>query len=202
MNGKNLYGYKELPGVVEAARVLTGSVRAHKGSSSLGNLQLMAVEPHEFAKVAWYRNDLFPVHFYEYLRLLAEHREGALVSIGFYRYHELEPGDVLTLDFNGQPIEVYVVGVVAYWPTLNPYTRQFVIANLGHIQDNSMLVPYDVWYKLDSRQQVQDIVTKLEAQGIYVTKVHDAEAQIIEMKREPYRMGFFGILSSILPFFP
>jgi putative ABC transport system permease protein len=49
---------------------------------------------------------------------------------------------------------------------------------------------------MDDSQQVQSLVENLATElGVYVTEVRDAEAEIVALGREPYRVGFYGILS-------
>jgi putative ABC transport system permease protein len=63
------------------------------------------------------------------------------------------------------------------------------------VQEYTRLEPYEVWYRLKDHDHVQEMVSDLPMLGVYPTAVKDAEAQISALEREPYRMGFFGILS-------
>ncbi len=187
--------HHELPGVEDAARVLHVQASARSGGSFLGNADLMAIVPPEFGRTAWFRSDLAPFHFYEYLNVLSRHREGALVSEAFLKERQLQIGDRLTLTFRNQPIEVYVAATVPYWPTLNPMERPFFITNLEHVQEQIALEPYNVWLRTSSPGYLDQIVSGLREQGVYVVSVRDANSQIVQGRNEPHRMGFFGVLS-------
>ena len=187
----------DLESVVAAARVIRGrvSIESSSGYSVRSSGDLMAIEPSEFARTAWFRRDLAPAHFYDYLRLLARHKEGILVSSGFMKENELELGDALTVYYKDQPVEVYVAGEVPYWPAMDPISRPFIVAHIDHVQEHTALEPYNVWYKLRDRDHIQDLVEGLAKQGVFVTELRDAGGEIIEQNKEPYRMGFFGMLS-------
>jgi putative ABC transport system permease protein len=187
----------ELPGVASAARVLKGKVEVTVGgtweTATAGTM--MAVSPGEFARTAWFRADMGKARATRYLGLLARHREGALVSQGFLEEQKLSIGDPLRLTYEDQPIDAYVAGALAYWPTLDPESGPFFILDIDRVLESIRLEPYEVWYRLRSHDQVQELVDALPLLGVYPTQVRDAEAMIAAFRREPYRMGFFGILS-------
>ena len=168
---------------------------ARNASLHAGSVTMMAIVPHEFARVAWYRDDLFDPHFYDYLIQLGKHREGALVSSELKRRGKLEPGDRITVNYNNQPIDAYVVGTVPYWPSLNPESRPFVILNLDHVQDFIALEPYDSWYTVSAPELIPRILERLPSVGVWPWQVLDTEQNLRELHREPYRRGFFGILT-------
>ena len=141
------------------------------------------------------RGDLFDPHFYDYLIQLGRHREGALVSSELRRRGNLEPGDRITVNYNNQPIEAYVVGTVPYWPSLDPTHRPFVILNLDHVQDFTALEPYDSWYTVSSPEAVPHILERLPSMGVWPWTTLDTEQILADLHREPYRRGFFGILT-------
>lgn len=189
------YLHQELPGVEAAARVLTLPVSVRSGGRYLAEGNLMGIVPHEFGRAAWFRDDFSPFHFYDLLNLLGRHREGLLVSPAFLEASSLQMGDYITLTFRNQPIEAYIAGVVDYWPTLNPAERPFFIANLEYVQEMIALEPYRVWLALEGPGYLPEIVERLRAEGIWVVDIESAENELIEGRRQPHRMGFFGILS-------
>ena len=101
----------------------------------------------------------------------------------------------VTFTFKNQPIEVYVAGVVDYWPTLGYRQRPFFVVNLDYVQEVISLEPYDVWLSLEGPGYLSEIVSELRAEGIYVTSLSDANSLIVQGRNEPHRMGFYGILS-------
>lgn len=189
------YQRLDLAGVESAARVFRARVGVSQGSTTLGRANMMAVVPREFAQTAWFRPDLAPSHFYNYLKLLQRHPEGVLVSQAAARSGDAELGDVLTISYHGQRLQVYIVGTVRYWPGMFPDDGPFLVANLGHIQSYARLEPYEVWYDLAAGASVQELIDASVSLGVYATDFTYARGEVQELRREPYRMGFFGILS-------
>lgn len=189
------YVHEELPGVEAAARVMQRQIDIRVGGSHRGRGQMLATVPHEFAAVTWFRDRLLPGHLNQYLNVLLTHREGALVSRAFLEANNLQPGDWIELTVNRQPVEVYVAAPIDYWPTLDPAVGPFFVVNLEHVQEHTAMEPYNVWLRLTEGAQMQEIVDGLRAEGIYVIRLDDARRELIEGRRDPLRMGFFGILS-------
>ena len=185
----------EIEGVVAAARVLVRRAEARNAAMHAGSVTMMAIVPHEFAPVAWARPDLFNPHFYDYLTQLSNHRQGALVSAEVKRRGNLSPGDPLIINYNNQRIDSYVVGVVPYWPSLNPEHRPFVIMNLDHVQEFTALEPYDSWYDITGPEAIPHIVQRLTTIGVWEWQRVDTGQILRDLHREPYRRGFFGILT-------
>ncbi len=193
----------DIPGVEAAARVLFRHADASMGVRELGEVSLLALIPSEFVRTAWHRGDLFPHGFPEYLVALARHREGVLLSQSLATRYNVSLGDSLTLEYQRQPIDVYVIGIVPYWPSLDPTERPFVVANLEHVQDFTVLEPYETWYSINEElfapltgKSTGDMLAeRLSALGIGGEKVIDARHQLAELQKEPYRRGFFGVLS-------
>lgn len=189
---------EEIEGVEAVARVLRGTAQLSTSDGTAGSAHFMAIAPHEFARVAWFRDDLFEAHFYQYLNLLNRHSEGAIISRWLQERGDLELGSLMTVDWDGERFDTYVVAVVDFWPGIDPYarnSRRFLITNLSYVQDQTRLRPYFGWYKVTDDADVQAIVRKLTVQGIFPQDVVDARAEITKLRREPYRMGFYGVLT-------
>ena len=202
-----------IAGVEAMARVLYRRVEGSRGTQRIGAFNLLAVTPGEFARAAWRRDDLLPYPLTDYLAALARHREGVLISRSLAARHDIGPGDAFTIEYQNQPIEVYVVAVVPYWPALDPFERAFAVANLAHVQDFTVLEPYESWYSL-SEGALQEgalsegspsgaggatgaerLTAELAEFGVTAERVLDTGRQLAELQREPYRRGFFGVLS-------
>jgi len=186
---------EEIEGVEAVARVLRDTATLKQGSTHLAVAHMMAVAPHEFARVAWYRNDLFEAHFMQYLDLLNHHSEGIIISRAISKRGDLELGSLVTVRFAEMEFDTYVVAVVDYWPGMDPAEDIFFIANLSYVQERTRLMPYHGWYKVTDDLKVQTLVARLTRYGIYPQKIIDARSELTELRREPFRMGFYGILS-------
>jgi putative ABC transport system permease protein len=188
--------FSELPGVKAASRVLntTGNVVVSGKSAGKGNV--MGIENVSFAQVAWFRNDLYGgYHPFAYLNALGYFEQAVLVPTKFAERYNLEPGDVITIAIDQQPIEFVIVGTVPYWPTQYPDDTPFFIANIDYIYDQIPLKPYDVWLKMEEGAPLTPAVEKLLASGIEISWIKDVRNQLIVDGKHPSRGGVFGILS-------
>ena len=192
-----------IAGVEAMARVLYRRVEGRRGTEQIGAFNLLAVTPGGFARAAWRRDDLLPYPIIDYLAALARHREGVLISTALAARHGIGPGDAFTITYQNQPIEVYVLAVIPYWPALDPFERAFAVANLAHVQDYTVLEPYESWYSLRPEAAAaaggvtgaERLVAELAELGVHAERVLDTGRQLAELQREPYRRGFFGVLS-------
>lgn len=189
------YIHNQLPGVTGAARVLTQSITVKAGGSYKGNAQMMAIVPKEFGEISWFRSDMAPNHFFDYLNLLTRHPEGVLVSHQFLEDNSLQPGDWLELSMKNQPIDVYVVAALGLWPTLYPDDGPMFITNLEHVQYYTTLEPYSIWLRMEKGAQLEPVVEALREKGIWVIDAFDTRMELQQNQRDPNVMGFFGILS-------
>ncbi len=94
-----------------------------------------------------------------------------------------------------QDIDFYVVGVVDYWPTLYPDEQPFGIVNLNYLQEEYIIQPYSVWLKVNEKARLSEIVETLREHGVWVIGVDDVRGMLIEGRRDPQKMGLFGMLS-------
>ncbi len=155
----------------------------------------MAIDPWDFGKAAWTRDDLNEHHMNAYLNLLTRHHEGVLVSRELVDRYGVRLGDWVSVSLGNQEIDFYVVGVVDYWPALYPDEQPFGIANLNYLQEEYIIQPYDVWLKVNESARLSEIVETLRGYGIWVVGIDDVRGMLIEGRRDPQRMGLFGMLS-------
>jgi putative ABC transport system permease protein len=119
--------FRELEGVRLATPVLRrDGVTVEGGSSTVSDAYLMAVVPHEFGQVAFFRDDLYDRPWYEYLNLLTAARQGAVLSRSLALRYGLSVGDTVHVSWGGNERLPFVVqGFVDYWPTYNPLGAPF-----------------------------------------------------------------------------
>ncbi|MBT3275505.1 MAG: FtsX-like permease family protein [Spirochaetales bacterium] len=199
--------YLKIDGVEYATKVLRqnrASVRLPGGKSS--SVELMAVIPHEFSQIAWFRRDLLPYHWYSYLNLLNMSPRVILASSSLRDEYDLKQGDSILITWSGQSsIEGIIYAFIDYWPAINPkskrngtsgkYGNRFVVANLSFIQAKMALEPYEVWVKKEKGATSTALFTSLEESGIEIQKVSDANQEIIKEKNDPMLQGTNGVLT-------
>ncbi|MEF2964637.1 FtsX-like permease family protein [Paenibacillus sp. M1] len=187
--------FRELEGVEHAARVLQTKGNIIISGRSAGQGNLMGIDNVDFAKVAWFRNDLFPAHPYQYLNLLGMNESAALVPSNLAEKYSLKPGDIFTVSLGEASIDFAVYGILPYWPSQYPDEKPFIVANLDYIYDQSPLIPYEVWLKMKPEAKVGPLMTKLSEQGVDLYSVKDVRSELAAQNKQPTRGGVFGILS-------
>lgn len=187
--------FRELPGVEAAARVLQTRGNVVISGKSIGQGIIMGIDNDQFAKVAWWRNDLYPAHPYLYLNLLGEYPQGLIIPQKVADKYQLKAGDLTSIGIQGQVVEFVVVGILPYWPSQYPDEMPFYIANLEYIYDQVPLIPYEVWLKMEDGALVAPVVEQLQTAGIGLASVKDVRNELIVQNRHPARGGVFGILS-------
>jgi len=193
--------YEELDGVEHAAKVFTtddGVVRAAVNTSnSLKKTHIMGIEPAEFGKTAWFRNDLLTYHWYNYLNLMVDAPKACLVSSNLAEELGLEVGDPIYVTWGSQAgVECTVYAFIDSWPTYDPDKNSgCVICNLNFLQTTLAKEPYEVWLKkADGATDVQ-IQESLDASSIDYSKVDYSNQLLIEVKNDPLLQGLNGMLT-------
>lgn len=187
--------FRDLEGVQAAARVLQTKGNVVVSGKSTGQGMIMGIDNADFAKVAWFRPDLFPAHPNQYLNLLGSYEQAVIIPSNYASKYALKAGDLLSITIGQQPVEFVIVGILPYWPSQYPDQTPFFIANLDYIYDQAPITPYEVWVKMKPDAKVAPIVTALQAKGIELVSVKDVRNELIIQKKLPARGGVFGILS-------
>ena len=187
--------HKELTGVRNAARVLTRRGNISIGGRNVANGTLMAIDPVDFAHVSWFRDDLAEGHFYSYMNLLIDYENAVLVNRDFFEKNQLKLGEWVSFRIGLNTIDFFIAGVIEYWPTIYPSSFPLLVGNLNYVQSQYIIEPYSVWLSLEEDASLQRIVDELREEGIWVTNVKDVMTRLVEGRRDPERMGIFGILS-------
>ncbi|MDY4519056.1 MAG: FtsX-like permease family protein [Candidatus Spyradocola sp.] len=203
-------GYRTLDGVASATRVLNDSsiTVALSGGASLKGVRLMGIHTREFGQTAWFDESLLPVHWYEYLNVLSQDPEAVLLSENFERDYGYRLGDAVTFrSSDGATMRGVVYGFVPYWPTYGQVVSvrgsdgvwreqdsYLIVANLTQVQSAFGVTPYEVWIQTDGGS-TQFIYDYIESSGKKLRSFRDANAEIIEQKRDAVMQGTNGILT-------
>lgn len=189
--------FKDLEGVEQATRVLKTLGNVIVSGRSTGQGMVMGIENIEFAEVAWFdRLDLFPAgHPNDYLNLLGTYEQAVLIPTAFAERNHLEVNDIITINIEQQPIEFVVAGTLPYWPSQYPQQVPFFITNIDYIYDQTPMIPYEVWIKMEEGARAAPLVEELAEKGIYLASIEDVRNELAQLERHPSRGGVFGILS-------
>ena len=163
----------------------------------------MGIVPDEFAKVAWFRTDLLPHHWYEYCNLLSSAPRAFILSSNLKKELNLKEGDTIYVSWGDQSyLEGMVYAFVDYWPTMkareNTYSGDytgFVVMNLSYIQNKLAIQPYEVWIKKQSgatdKQMLDDITNK----KLDINRITYTNQELIKKKNDPLLQGTNGALT-------
>ena len=173
-----------------------------KGANTDKNVQLMTVQPAEFAEVINFQPRLLPTHINNYLEALAEYPPGAILSSSFKDYG-LELGDTVECEWGANdPFEVTVIAFADYWPSLDPYAEtddgsymDFAVMNFDYVNVQTNMEPYQVWLDLEDDASVQEFYDSVEDARIEVTGMTSAKQELIAKKNDPMLQGMNGALT-------
>jgi len=196
-NEPSFQAYSGVDGLKSATRVLKAGGKIEIGGKSAGAGQIVGIDNADFARTAEFREDLYPYHPYEYLDALGTSEQAALVPDEFAAKHGLKPGDPLriTVGYDNPPVDLVVVGIVPYWPSLYPDESPFVIVNLDYLYQQIGKLPYEVWLKLEPGAKLGPMMDTLLERGVPIAHADDARGELIARRNHPAQGGVFGILS-------
>ena len=193
--------YTELPGLEHTTRVL----RQPRARVSLpGNRRtmaaLIAIVPGEFGRVAWFRRDLLPVHWYHYLNRLTDDPKAMLLSTSIADEFDIKRGDTILVTWSGQDVvDGVVYGFVDHWPSFIPVggrsTPRLVVTNFNYIRAKMATEPYEIWAKREPRSSSAEIYAAIEQRELDIVSLVDATQQVIEAKNDPLLQGTNGVLT-------
>lgn len=187
--------FRTLPGVEHAARVLQAKANITISGRTAGQGTIVGIDNVDFAQVAWFRQDLYPLRPYWYLALMGKSPEIALVSSNLAEKYDLKQWDQIDVTLQDQKVTFLVGAILPYWPAQYPDQSPFIVANLDYIYDEVPKMPYDVWLKMEPGAKTQDIIGPLQKAGIEIASISDARNELISQSKHPARGGVFGILS-------
>lgn len=189
--------YTQLEGVENAARVyINEEVSVRALDQTVKNTKLMAIKPDEFGKTAWFRADLLPYHWYNYLNLMSLSPRAALVSRDFQEKYGVQKGDVINVSWGkSNYIDCMVYEFIDYWPGFNPVEESLVVANLPYIQTLYPIEPYEVWIKKKDGELDRTINNAIIDNELELEEISYIGQEIIKQKNDPLLQGTNGALT-------
>ena len=199
--------YQSMDGVKNVTKVLVDKSASVSLENGKVQATVMGINTKEFGQVAWFKETLLPVHWYEYLNMISQNADAILVSSNFRDHYGYKVGDALQYrNRTGEGTRGVIYGFVDYWPSYSPVTRsidsdgviketdQFlIVAHLSRLQSAWGIRPYQVW--IDVEDSTQFLYDYAQETGTKFTIFQDAFAQIVDMKNDPIFQGTNGILT-------
>lgn len=215
--------FEQLTGVETATRVLINkSAKVTVDKKTENGVTLMAIEPYKFAKTAWFRNDLLPVHWWNYCNALQKYPSGVLISRALADKYELELGDTISAKWSGNDnVTATVVAIVDYWPGINPNESAkgsesakpskkqeetdeetasyavncFIVMNYNYIYNLTDIEPYEVWIDMADGATSEALYSDIKEKRIPIEYITDSSQLLIQEKNDPQLQGMNGALT-------
>lgn len=213
--------FENLSGVKTATKVLVNkNAKVTVDKKTEEGVTLMAIEPYKFADVAWFRNDLLPVHWWNYIKALQDYPSGVLISRALADKYEIGLGDEIPIKWSGnESVNATVLAVVDYWPGINPNIASgksskkkteeaeeqtetesfaqncFAVMNYYYTSTVTDMEPYQVWIDLEEGATSRALYEDISAKRIPIETITDASQLIIAEKNKPQLQGMNGALT-------
>lgn len=194
---KDFSRFEELSGVESATKVFVKNNAKIKSGKSSADGTVMAIEPDKFAKTAWFRDNLAPVHWYNYCNALTDFQAGVLISTAFAEENGVELGDEIQLKWGANDnVDVTVLAIIEYWPGINPnQSPAFAVMNYNYAYNNTALEPYEVWLKLSEGATSEALYADISEKRIPIESITDSSQRLIAEKTDPSLQGMNGGLT-------
>ncbi|MBM7573400.1 FtsX-like permease family protein [Aquibacillus albus] len=196
--------FVNLTGVERATKVFQhDNVIAEAKGKSAYSADLMGIEPKAFGETAWFKPQLLPHHWFEYLNLLAAEPSAVLISESIASKLGVSEGDYLSMRWDSsEQAEFIVYGIIDYWPSFHPNreeeeeeTSTLIVANLPYVQNMMGLEPYDVWLNVDDGVLRENLYQEIRSHRIPVVKMNDVYPDIVDLKNSAFLLGLNGTLT-------
>lgn len=198
--------YQRLEGVESVARVFrVDDSRVSKGSARSDSVNLMAIDPYDFARTTWTRSDLYRYHMNEYMNVMMAVPNAVILSRNLRDELELEVGDGIIYTVNNtDSVSGVIIAFVDYWPGFEPIVldrggqirnQSLIVSNLEFMLSKTAIQPYEIWIKRTPEATDKIIYEAIEENRINVVKITSATQQITAAKNDPQLQGTNGALT-------
>jgi putative ABC transport system permease protein len=204
---QQLVGYNTLPastlygleGVREVSRVGRYPGQIVLPSQRI-NGTVLGVDRSALAAVTRFRDDFAQEPLADLLNRLAGNRTGVLLSAQTARDYGLRVGQEITLQIQAlntwYQTKVPIVGLLDYFPTLDPADGFFLITGLDPIFELvGSELPHDIWLGLTPGADREALRQAILAKGFPVLRWLDPQQALLEAQAAPARRGVLGFLS-------
>ncbi len=161
---------------------------------------VLGIDRSAIAAVTRARADYSDDELADLFNRLAGNRTGILLSKTTAETFNLRINQEVTLQVNAlnnwYEIRVPILGVLSYFPTLDPSAGFFALMNIQPIFEAvGTALPYDVWMSLKAEADQEAVVQAVREIGFPVVRWLDPQAELQTARSEPARRGVLGFLS-------
>lgn len=189
----------KIEGVEAVSRVGKITARVAVGNQRIDGT-VVGVDRVGFGESVLFRDDYADEPIIGLLNQLATERTGILVSERFAAQYNLAIGQDVTLEISALnqwfSLRVPVVGFIDYFPTIDPASGFYAVANLDPLYELAGTpLPHDFWLKLAPDADPQQVASDIRASGFPVQRILSPAEALAEAQAEPARRGVLGFLS-------
>ncbi|HEX2907347.1 MAG TPA: hypothetical protein VHO69_10835, partial [Phototrophicaceae bacterium] len=161
---------------------------------------ILGIDRSAMAAVARFRQDYADEPIADLFNKLAGNRTGVLLHRQTALDNNLLIGQEITFEVSalGEWYEITapIVGLLDYFPTLNPKDGFFLVTNLDPLFEAvGTELPHDIWLHLKPDALTADLQQQVRALKFPVLEWRDPEAALAAAQADPSRRGVLGFLS-------
>lgn len=188
-----------LDGVDYVSRVGRYPVQVIAGTQRIDGT-ILGIDRASMAAVARFRNDYAGGSLAGLLNRLAGERTGVLLSRTTAERYNLATGQAISMRIQALntwfEAQVPVVGLLNYFPTLDPAKGVFLVANLDPIFELAgTVLPHDFWLTLEAGVHPDDLINELQSHQFPIVDWNAPSRELNRAQAEPARRGVLGFLS-------
>ncbi|MAS33349.1 MAG: hypothetical protein CL610_05045 [Anaerolineaceae bacterium] len=189
----------EIDGVYDVSRVGRYSARLTLPGQRLDGT-LLGVDRADMAAVARFREDYANETLADLFNLLAGQRNGILINARTAADYNLLIGQEVTVQVNAlnewYETTVPILGVLNYFPTLDPNAGFFAVTNIDPIFElTGTVLPHNVWLSTEAGADRAAVQSAVQEIGFPVLEWQDPEIALDIAQASPSRRGVLGFLS-------
>ncbi|MBZ0294193.1 MAG: hypothetical protein K8L99_16645, partial [Anaerolineae bacterium] len=198
-NSPPIQDLMSVDGVRQVSRVGRYNARLVLASQRIDGT-LMGVDRAAMADVTRFREDYADMPPSDLFNQLAGQRNGIIINSQTLNDYNLLIGQEVTLQISAlgewYDTKVPIVGVVDYFPTLDPNNGFFAVTNIDPIFEAvGTELPYDIWLGVTPDADQSVIREEVNELGFPVLEWRDPEQALREAQASPSRRGVLGFLS-------
>ena len=229
--------WNETEGVALATKVYRNgraSVRVPVGAGTIlgagragtaRDVNVMAIYPDEFARVAWWRSDMFDYHFYHKMNAMSVNPNVALLSRNLMNRLNIAHGGEIRVTWPNHRNEVvlYVYDAVDFFPAFHSVDSDgaaayLIVMNYELVKTEFRLEPYEIWIRKENGTTAADVLRSHIDNGVSIQHVigatgppavrmsdidnevsmlhvRDAQANLTAVRNDPLILSMNGLLT-------
>ncbi len=161
---------------------------------------IMGVDRAAMAAITYARADYADTSYADLFNQLAGRRNGILLSEQTARDHNLLLGQEVEIQVSAlgtwYDMTVPIVGVLDYFPTLNPDEGFFALTNLQPIFETvGTQLPHNIWLGLEPGADAAQVREEVRQLGYPILEWKDPQTALQQARAAPSRRGVLGFLS-------